>query len=72
MNGEKTRIAPVTASAVVDPTGCGDAYRGAFLFGLEQGWSLVRCAALGNQLGSIKIAQRGPKNYTLDLKTLAL
>ena len=72
MEGEKTRIAPVTASAVVDPTGCGDSYRGALLFGLERGWSLARCAALRNPLGAIKIAQRGPQNYTRDLKTLAL
>ncbi len=72
VDGEKTLVPPVKASAVVDPTGCGDAYRGALLFGLEQGWSLARCAALGNQLGSLKIAQRGPQNYALDLKTLGL
>jgi adenosine kinase len=72
VDGEKTLVPPVKASAVVDPTGCGDAYRGALLFGLEQGWSLARCAALGNQLGSLKIAQRGPQNYALDLKTLDL
>jgi adenosine kinase len=72
IDGEKTQVPPVTAAAVVDPTGCGDAYRGALLFGLEQGWSLVRCAALGNQLGSLKIAQRGPQNYTVNLKALDL
>jgi adenosine kinase len=64
--GEKTVVPPVQAQAVVDPTGCGDAWRGALLFGLEQGWSLARCAALGNQVGARKIAQRGPQNYTLD------
>lgn len=72
VDGEKTLVAPVKASAVVDPTGCGDAYRGAVLFGLEQGWSLVRCAALGNHLGSLKIAQRGPQNYMVDLKAVSL
>lgn len=70
VEGEKTLVPAVKAAAVVDPTGCGDAYRGALLFGLEQGWSLVRCAALGNQLGALKIAQRGPQNYTVDLKSL--
>ena len=65
-DGEKTVVPPVQAEAVVDPTGCGDAWRGALLFGLEQGWSLTRCAALGNQVGARKIAQRGPQNYTLD------
>ncbi|MDB5750761.1 MAG: sugar kinase, ribokinase family-like protein [Ramlibacter sp.] len=64
--GEKTVVPPVKARAVVDPTGCGDAWRGALLFGLEQGWSLAKCAELGNQVGSLKIASRGPQNYTLD------
>ena len=72
VEGIKTHIAPVKADAVVDPTGCGDAFRGAMLFGLEHGWSLLRCAALGNHLGSLKIAQRGPQNYTVDLKLLGL
>jgi adenosine kinase len=64
--GEKTVVAPVKAEAVIDPTGCGDAFRGALLFGLEQGWSLVRCAALGNRVGAQKIATRGGQNYTLN------
>ena len=64
--GEKTAVPPVQAEAVVDPTGCGDAFRGALLFGLEQGWSLARCAALGNRVGAHKIASRGGQNYTLD------
>ena len=66
IDGEKTLVPPVKASAVVDPTGCGDAFRGALLFGLEQGWSLVRCAALGNRVGACKIASRGGQNYSLD------
>jgi len=72
VDGSKTHVPPIKASAVVDPTGCGDAYRGALLFGLEQGWSLAQCAALGNRLGSLKIAQRGPQNYTLDKAALGL
>jgi adenosine kinase len=69
--GQKTHVPPVQAREVVDPTGCGDAWRGALLFGLEQGWSLERCARLGNEVGAIKIASRGPQNYTLDgLKTV--
>jgi adenosine kinase len=66
IDGEKTVVPPVKAAAVVDPTGCGDAWRGALLFGLEQGWSLAKCAALGNQVGALKIAQRGPQNYNVD------
>jgi adenosine kinase len=65
VNGEKTLVPAEKAKSVVDPTGCGDAWRGALLHGLEQGWSLAKCAALGNRIGALKIASRGPQNYTL-------
>ena len=65
INGEKTLVPGVKAAAVVDPTGCGDAWRGALLHGLEQGWSLARCAELGNQVGAAKIASKGPQNWSL-------
>jgi adenosine kinase len=64
-DGKSTHVAPVKAESVLDPTGCGDAWRGALLFGLEQGWSLVKCAELGNKIGALKIAQQGPQNYHL-------
>ena len=64
--GEKTLVPPVVPKQVVDPTGCGDAWRGALLFGLEKGWPLVRCAELGNRVGALKIASKGPQNYLLD------
>ena len=66
IDGEKTHVPAVAARDVVDPTGCGDAWRGALLYGLEQGWSLARCAELGNKVGALKIASKGPQNYTLD------
>lgn len=66
VEGIRTSVPAVTPVQVVDPTGCGDAWRGALLFGLEKGWSLVRCAELGNRVGALKIAQRGPQNYVLD------
>lgn len=64
--GHKALVAPVKAQHVVDPTGCGDAWRGALLYGLERGWSLTKCAALGNRVGALKVASKGPQNYTLD------
>ena len=63
IGGEKTHVPAIKADAVVDPTGCGDAWRGAMLFGLEQGWPLTRCAELGNRVGAAKIASRGPQNW---------
>jgi len=64
--GSRTQVAPVSPSAVQDPTGCGDAWRGGLLYGLERGWPLLSCAELGNRLGALKIAQRGPQNWQLD------
>ncbi len=61
----KVRVAGIAATSVVDPTGCGDAFRAALLHGLEQGWTLQRCAELGNRMGAVKIASRGGQNYTL-------
>jgi adenosine kinase len=68
VGGQKTWVPPVVAEQVVDPTGCGDSWRGALLFGLERGWDLVRCAELGNRVASLKIAQRGPQNYQLNFQ----
>ena len=67
-----TRVPGVKAGQVVDPTGCGDAFRGALLYGLELGWSLVRCVALGNRMGALKIAERGGQNHRVDRATLGL
>jgi adenosine kinase len=64
--GERTVVPGIAASEVVDPTGCGDAFRSAMLFGLERGWPLVDCARLGNRLGALKIASRGGQNHVLD------
>ncbi|WPH21419.1 carbohydrate kinase family protein [Variovorax paradoxus] len=72
IDGEREHVQGVTPTAVVEPTGCGDAWRGALLFGLEKEWPLAQCAALGNRIGALKIAQRGPQNYQIDLKALGL
>lgn len=61
--GLKTSIPPVVAQQVVDPTGCGDAFRAGLLYGLERGWPALNCAQLGNLLGSIKIGYRGTQNH---------
>ncbi|HUP08772.1 MAG TPA: carbohydrate kinase family protein [Caldimonas sp.] len=70
--GERRHVPGVPARAIVDPTGCGDAFRAALLFGLERGWPLLRCAELGNRIGAIKIASRGGQNHVIDVTELAL
>ncbi|TNF63156.1 MAG: carbohydrate kinase family protein [Burkholderiales bacterium] len=61
--GARERLPGVRAVEVVDPTGCGDAFRAALLHGLVQGWTLRRGAELGNRIGAAKIASRGGQNY---------
>ena len=62
-DGLATKVPGTPATAVLDPTGCGDAFRAALLHGLSQGWDLRRCAELGNRMGAAKIATHGPQNY---------
>jgi adenosine kinase len=72
VDGERSEVPGVAAAAVVDPTGCGDALRAGLLYGLERGWPLARCAALGNRLGALKIASRGGQNHVVDREALGL
>jgi adenosine kinase len=64
--GVRSVLPGVAAREVLDPTGCGDAFRAALLYGLERGWPLARCALLGNRIGALKIACRGGQNHKLD------
>jgi adenosine kinase len=66
VRGTRTHVPGVKAEGIVDPTGCGDAFRAGMLYGLERGWTLERSVALGNRIGAIKIASRGPQNHDLD------
>jgi len=71
-HGERRHVPAIPAREIVDPTGCGDAFRAALLYGLERGWPLVRCAELGNRVGAIKIASRGGQNHVIDVTELGL
>ena len=68
--GLRTHVPGVKATEVLDPTGCGDAFRGALLYGLELGWPLIKCVELGNKIGAVKIAYRGGQNHPVDKAAL--
>ncbi len=70
--GVRQHVPGVAAREVLDPTGCGDAFRAALLYGLGRGWTLQRCAELGNRIGAIKVASRGGQNHVLDRTELGL
>jgi adenosine kinase len=72
VQGVRTHVPGHQAIEVVDPTGCGDAFRAALLYGLERGWPLQRCVELGNRIGAIKIAHRGGQNHPVDRAALGL
>jgi adenosine kinase len=61
--GQRHEIPSVEAQAVVDPTGCGDAYRAGLLYGIAHGWDWLSTGKLGSLMGAIKIAQRGAQNH---------
>ncbi len=62
--GERYDIPAVAAAQVVDPTGCGDAYRAGLLYGIAQGYDWNKTGRLASLLGSIKIAHQGGQNHS--------
>ncbi len=63
--GERHTIDSVKATAVVDPTGCGDAYRGGLLYGIVNGYDWKTTGRLASLMGSIKVASRGGQNHQM-------
>ncbi|KAF3997415.1 carbohydrate kinase family protein [Glaciimonas immobilis] len=53
----------VKAERLLDPTGCGDAFRAGLLYGLSNGMDWLTTGRLSNLMGSIKIADQGPQNH---------
>jgi adenosine kinase len=64
--GQTHAIAPVAIGKALDPTGCGDAYRGGLLYGLASGRTWLESAQLGSVMGAIKIEHQGPQNHPIE------
>ena len=62
-DGEEIDIPPAKPRAVMDPTGCGDAYRAGLMTGMQKGLDWSTCGRLAGLMGSIKIAHRGGQNH---------
>jgi adenosine kinase len=56
-------VPAVKPQAVVDPTGCGDAYRAGLIHGLLHGLDWQTTGRTASLMGSLKIESRGPQNY---------
>ena len=64
-------ILPCRTSEAIDPTGCGDAFRGGLLYGIAQGWAWSQAARLGSVLGAVKIEHQGAQNHAFDREEIA-
>ncbi|PIV15626.1 MAG: carbohydrate kinase family protein [Gallionellales bacterium CG03_land_8_20_14_0_80_55_15] len=62
-DGKQIAIPTPKPAALVDPTGCGDAYRAGLLYGIQAGWDWETTGRLASLMGSIKIASRGGQNH---------
>jgi adenosine kinase len=62
-DGERHEVPCATPEAVVDPTGCGDAYRAGLLYGIARRWDWPTTGKLGAVMGALKIAHRGAQNH---------
>jgi adenosine kinase len=69
--GRCIEIPAVAPAAVIDPTGCGDAYRAGLLFGLERGMDWETTGRIAALLGSIKIASPGTQNHRFTVDDFA-
>jgi adenosine kinase len=62
--GTRLDIPCVKADQVIDPTGCGDAFRAGLLYGLSNGMDWATTGRLASLMGAIKIAYQGGQNHT--------
>lgn len=65
------QVEPVSVANPLDPTGCGDAYRGGLLYGLSAGWSWLDAARLGSLMGALKIECQGAQNHVVERNRIA-
>jgi len=62
-DGERIEIPCAKPQRLLDPTGCGDAYRAGLLYGIGAGLDWPTTGRLASVLGAIKIGERGGQNH---------
>ncbi|PJJ97060.1 carbohydrate kinase family protein [Lysobacteraceae bacterium NML03-0222] len=70
-SGKALHIPPAKERAVVDPTGCGDAFRAGLLYGIEQGMDWETIGRIGNLMGAIKVGHHGTQNQKFSYQEFA-
>jgi adenosine kinase len=71
VDGGRLDIPSVRPDDLVDPTGCGDAFRAGLLYGIASGMPWEKSGRLASLMGSIKIAHRGGQNHKLEREHIA-
>ena len=61
--GEVHDIPAAKAHAIMDPTGCGDAFRAGLMTAMQKGMDWPTCGRLAGLIGAIKIGHRGGQNH---------
>jgi adenosine kinase len=59
-------VPPARVHDVVDPTGCGDAYRAGLLYGLMHAMDWETTGRIAALMGAIKIERHGTQNHSFD------
>ena len=70
--GRRIDIPAAAPESLIDPTGCGDAYRAGLLYGIANRWEWERTGRLASLMGAIKIAHRGGQNHKLSRDDIAV
>lgn len=69
--GERIEVPPAAPTRVVDPTGCGDAYRAGLIFGLSKGHDLATAGRIASLMGALKIEHHGTQNQRFSYEEFA-
>lgn len=64
----EVKVPAYPVRSVVDPTGCGDAYRAGLMYGLKHGYNLKESANLGAYLGARAVEYNGTQNHRINKK----
>lgn len=62
-DGKITEIPAAEVSAIKDPTGCGDAYRAGFIYGVINDMDLETACRIGSIMGAIKVEHMAPQHH---------
>ncbi len=66
--GKIIHIPAAKPKALLDPTGCGDAYRAGLLYGLMNEYNWEETGRIASLMGAIKIEHHGTQNHTFSME----